>query len=257
MRKRLFEVIEVGAPEDKLSTLYDSAMMIVIIASLLPLTFKETNDAFKTIEVISTVIFILDYIARWATADYKLNKGFFSFVVYPFTFMAIIDLVAVLPAFSLLASGFKMLKLFRLLRAFRVFRIFKMFRYSKSLAIIVDVIRDQKEPLSAVCILAVVYILICALVIFNVEPDTFDDFFEAIYWATISLTTMGYGDIYPVSTVGRIVTMLSSFFGIAIVALPAGIITAGYMSRIDVSDEEDSENDSEKKEKRIGRFIYY
>ena len=82
------------------------------------------------------------------------------------------------------------------------------------------------------CVLAAAYIVICALIIFNVEPDTFDNFFSAIYWATVSLTTMGYGDIYPVSTIGRVVTMLSSFVGIAIVALPAGIITAGYMDEI-------------------------
>ena len=74
--------------------------------------------------------------------------------------------------------------------------------------------------------------LISALVILNLEPDSFDNFFEAIYWATVSLTTMGYGDIYPVTTVGRIFTMLSAAFGIAIVALPAGIITAGYMSEL-------------------------
>ena len=71
-----------------------------------------------------------------------------------------------------------------------------------------------------------------ALVIFNVEPQTFDNFFEAIYWATVSLTTVGYGDIYPTSDIGRIITMISSVFGIAIVALPAGIITAGYMDEI-------------------------
>ena len=76
------------------------------------------------------------------------------------------------------------------------------------------------------------YILISALVIFNVEPQTFDNFFEAIYWATVSLTTVGYGDIYPTSDIGRIITMISSVFGIAIVALPAGIITAGYMDEI-------------------------
>lgn len=80
--------------------------------------------------------------------------------------------------------------------------------------------------------MAIGYVLISALVIFNVEPETFDNFFEAVYWATVSLTTMGYGDIYPVTTIGRIVTMISSFVGIAIVALPAGIITAGYMDRI-------------------------
>ena len=80
--------------------------------------------------------------------------------------------------------------------------------------------------------LSVGYVLLSALVIFNAEPDTFDNFFDAVYWATVSLTTMGYGDISPVTVPGRIVTMVSSFVGIAIVALPAGIVTAGYMDCI-------------------------
>jgi len=92
------------------------------------------------------------------------------------------------------------------------------------------VFNKSREALIAVCTLAGAYILISALVIFNVEPDSFNTFFDAVYWATVSLTTVGYGDIYPVSTIGRIVTMFSSVFGIAIVALPAGIITAGYMN---------------------------
>ena len=77
------------------------------------------------------------------------------------------------------------------------------------------------------------YIFVSALVIFNVEADSFNTFFDAIYWATVSLTTVGYGDIYPVTTAGRIITMISSLFGIAVVALPAGIITAGYMEIIE------------------------
>jgi voltage-gated potassium channel len=146
--------------------------------------------------------------------------------------MAIIDMLAIVSSLGIIASGYKILKLFRLMRTFRVFRALKVVRYSKSIKIISNVIKRQKEPLLAVCVLAAAYILICALIIFNVEPDTFDNFFSAIYWATVSLTTMGYGDIYPVSTVGRIVTMVSSFVGIAIVALPSGIITAGYMDEI-------------------------
>ena len=71
------------------------------------------------------------------------------------------------------------------------------------------------------------------------EPDSFNTFFDAIYWATVSLTTVGYGDIYPVTAIGRVVTMLSSFFGIAIIALPAGVITAGYMSEISNNDMDD------------------
>ena len=158
--------------------------------------------------------------------------GVKPFLIYPFMPMAIVDLLAILPTFTIIASGFKILKLFRLLRTFRVFKVFKIVRYSKSITVISNVIKKQKEPLIAVCVLAAAYIVICALIIFNVEPDTFDNFFSAIYWATVSLTTMGYGDIYPVSTIGRVVTMLSSFVGIAIVALPAGIITAGYMDEI-------------------------
>ena len=80
--------------------------------------------------------------------------------------------------------------------------------------------------------LAVGYVLTAALLIFNLEPQTFDSFFDAVYWAVVSLTTMGYGDIYPVTTVGRIITILSAFVGVAIVALPAGIITAGYMEEL-------------------------
>ena len=85
--------------------------------------------------------------------------------------------------------------------------------------------------------MAVGYILVSALVIYNVEPESFETFFDAVYWATISLTTVGYGDIYPVSTVGRIVTMVSSAFGIAIIALPSGVITAGYLDEINKKDD--------------------
>lgn len=80
--------------------------------------------------------------------------------------------------------------------------------------------------------MAVGYIIVSALIIYNVEGDSFATFFDAIYWATVSLTTVGYGDIYPVTTAGRIITMISSMFGIAIVALPAGIITAGYLDAL-------------------------
>ena len=132
----------------------------------------------------------------------------------------------------MLNSGFKLLRLFRIFRTFRVFRIFKAFRYSKSITIIAKVIRNSKNALLAVCTLAIGYILISALVIFNVEANSFETFFDAIYWATVSLTTVGYGDIYPVTTAGRIITMISSIFGIAVVALPAGIITAGYMDAL-------------------------
>ncbi|MCU6737629.1 potassium channel family protein [Clostridium ammoniilyticum] len=152
---------------------------------------------------------------------------------YPFSFMAIIDLLSILPSINMINKGFKSLKTIRLIRTFRVLRIFKSFRYSKNIQIILQVEKNSKKALIAVLYLAIGYIFVCTLIIFNVEPDSFNTFFDAIYWATISLTTVGYGDIYPITTLGRIITMVSSFMGIAIVALPASIITAGYMKEIE------------------------
>lgn len=161
--------------------------------------------------------------------------------------MAIIDLISILPSLTVLNQGFKLLRLLRMFRALRVFRAFKLFRYSKNAQIIANIFKKQKGPLCYVLILALGYIVISALIVFNVEPDSFNTFFDAIYWATVSLTTMGYGDIYPVTDIGRIVTMLSSLFGIAIVALPAGIITAGYMDELGNMSKKD-ENDSNKQD---------
>lgn len=232
MRKRLLGIIELSQEGDRASAIYDSCMMLVILISLVPLAFKKSNVVFDRIDMAAACVFIADYIFRLITADLKLKKGPASFLLYPFTPMAIVDLLAILPSFTAIASGFRLVKILRIFRTFRVFRSLKMFRYSKSVSIISAVIRNQRIPLAAVGSMAVGYILISALVIFNVEPETFDSFFDAVYWATVSLTTMGYGDIYPVTTIGRLVTMVSSFVGIAIVALPAGIITAGYMDEI-------------------------
>ena len=95
------------------------------------------------------------------------------------------------------------------------------------------VFREQRKPLCTVGLVAIGYIVVSAIVIFNVEPESFETFFDAVYWATISLTTVGYGDIYPVSVAGRVITMISSVFGIGIIALPSGIITAGFIKEMD------------------------
>lgn len=218
--------------ETRLNTIYNMFMMLVIIISVIPLAFKQNNLAFEIIDKVTVSIFVIDYILRWITAKEKYQKGFLSYIKYPFSFMAIIDLLSILPSFTFIASGFRLFKLFRLIRTLKVFRALKIFRYSKNVAMIVNVIKKQKNALITVFGMSVGYILISALIVFNVEPNTFNNFFEAIYWATISLTTVGYGDVYPVTDAGRIVTMLSSFVGIAIVALPAGIITAGYMEEL-------------------------
>lgn len=232
MRKRLYEIIEVANENDKVSMAYDMLMMFAIVISIVPLAFKTINILFHYIDLITAFLFIIDYILRLITADYKLgNKSIVSFIKYPFTPWAIIDLISILPALSILSSGFKLFRLFRAFRTFRFFRVFKVLRYSKSIVVILNVMKNSKDALLAVCTLAVGYI-ISALIIFNVEGSSFETFFDAVYWATVSLTTVGYGDIYPITTAGRIITMISSVFGIAIVALPSGIITAGYMNAL-------------------------
>ena len=247
MRKRLYEIISASSGRDRLSSAYDLFMMAVIVVSLIPLAFKENFSAFEVIDKICAAIFIIDYILRWLTADFKLSgPPAAAFVKYPFTPMAIVDLLSILPSLSLINRGFKILRILRMFRAMRVFRSFKLFRYSKNMQILVNIFKKQREPLGCVLFLAVGYIIISALIVFNVEPDSVDSFFEAIYWATVSLTTMGYGDIYPVTEVGRVVTMVSSVFGIAIVALPAGIITAGYMDEIKRISDENHKHDPEK-----------
>ena len=248
MRKKLFTVIDPDLEGNKLNYAYDFLMMATIVTSLVPLAFKETNSIFHWINIITVSIFIFDYLFRLSMADFLLKKSAASFFIYPFTPMAVIDLLSILPSVSILGSGFRILKVFRLMRTLRVLHVFKFLRYSKSFDIISGVFKKQRKVLSAVATLACGYVMISALVVFNVEPESFDTFFDAVYWATISLTTVGYGDIYPVTTVGRIVTMFSSDFGIAIIALPSGVITAGYLSEVNKSKSDDKNENKEKEE---------
>ncbi len=179
-RRRIYDVIEVAKFGDRASNFYDTFMMIVIVASLSPLVTKNTSDVLNVIDKVTAAIFIIDYILRWSTADYKLGKGVKSFFIYPITIMAIVDLLSILPSLSVLGNAFKVLKVFRLFRTLRVFRIFKAFRYSKNIRLINNVIKNQRRSLGVVGALAVGYIIVCALVMFNAEPDTFNTFFDAV-----------------------------------------------------------------------------
>ena len=242
IRRRIFDIVEAGS-EDWVSQAYDVCMIAVIVASLVPLAFKYTTPLFWTIERVAVCVFILDYLLRWGTADLKLKKGMKSFLVYPFTFMAIIDLLSILPVLTVLNEGFRSLRVLRLFTTMRVLRVFKILRYSRNINIIVRVFRKQKDALIVVGWLVVGYIFVTALVVFNMEPRTFNDFFHALYWATISLTTVGYGDVYPMSTTGRFITMLSSVVGVAVIALPSSILTVGYLAEI--TEEKEEKRDDE------------
>ena len=230
MLNKIYEIIEPSDNESsKLSSVYDIVMLICIVASMIPLALKSDSFILNIIDKVTVCVFIIDYILRLITAKIKLSKGAKSYFLYPLQPMAIIDLLSILPSLIPINAGFKVLRLFRIVRTLKVFRSFKIFRYSKNVERLVAVLRKQAKSLMAVLSMAVFYVLFTALIMFNIEPDTFDNFFDAVYWAAISLTSVGYGDITPISEIGRLFTMLSAFVGVAIIALPSGIITAGYL----------------------------
>lgn len=237
MRQRIYEIIEQGHYGDKASIVYDIFMLIAITASITPLMFVEETMVFRIIEVITVSFFILDYCLRWITSDFRLNKGGWSFVLYPLTGWAIIDLLSILPCLSILARGFK---IFRVTRLLRIFRLFKFIRYTDKINVLGRAIRRERGVLLTVLVISVFYVFLTALIMFNVEPrinpvtgnTNFEDFFDALYWATVTLTTVGYGDMIPVTDVGRLVSMLSSLFGVAVIALPSGVITASYLDEL-------------------------
>ena len=242
MRKKIFEMIEPSNREGLLGRFYDFIMIAAIVASVVPLAFKTSYLGFEIVEYVCVGIFVIDYVLRMICADFILKKGKASFFLYPISPMAVIDIIAILPSVSLLNEGFKLLKIFRLLRTFKVFRAFKFFRYSKTFDVVYNVFKKQKNILITVMSMAVAYIFVSALIMYNVEPDTFNSFFDAIYWSTISLTSVGYGDIVPVTAMGKVITMLSSVLGIAIIALPSGVITAGYLAEITKLEDEDDDD---------------
>lgn len=237
MRRKIYNIIEQAKDRNKISLAYDLLMVIAIAASIIPLMFVEETKAFRVIEQITVSFFIFDYLLRWLTADYRLGKKGWSFVLYPFTGWAIIDLLSILPGLNILGKGFK---IFRITRLMRILRLFKFIRYTDKIQVLGKVIRKEKEVLLTVLGIAVFYVFLTALIMFNAEPHVnpvtgataFEDFFDALYWATVTLTTVGFGDMIPVTDIGRLVSMLSSLFGVAIIALPSGVITASYLEEL-------------------------
>ena len=182
------------------------------------------------------------------TADFRSGKQCWSFAVYPFTGWAIVDMLSILPGLSLIGRGFKILRLTRLVR---ILRFLRLFRYSNKIQILGKVLYREKGVLLTVLGIAVLYVFITALVMFNAEPHvnpvtgatTFENFFDALYWATVTLTTVGYGDMIPVTDIGRFVCMLSALFGMVIIALPSGVITASYLEELRSSREKKQEGE--------------
>lgn len=236
LKKRIYEIIEISRDNDKASKAYDTMVLIAIVVGMIPLTMKMGNTYTKYIDIIVSIIFVLDYLLRLYTADYKMGyKHYKSYIAYAMTPMAIIDLLSIVPVLTFVLPWtvfIGMFRILRILRILRMFRVLKLIRYSKTVMTIYHVVKKVKSQLFAVLLLTLVYICVTAMVIFQVEPELFETFFDAIYWATISITTVGYGDISPKTDMGRLMTILSSLVGVAVIALPSGIITAAYMDEV-------------------------
>lgn len=247
LKPEIYDIINKDDKHDPASRAYDIWMLVCILVSIVPLMFVGPRPIFRITEIVTVAAFIVDYAARWYTSPIRLQKGWLSYLIYPFTPMAIVDLLSILPALNLIGGTFKLLRLTRLLK---IVRILKVFRYSSRIEMFARVLYKERKVLLSVLMLALFYIFLTALVMFNAEPhidpttgrETFRSFFDALYWATVTLTTVGYGDLCPTTDIGRIVSMLSSLFGVAIIALPSGVITASYLEELRVSREKRHES---------------
>lgn len=247
-RQRIFEMIEVSK-DSLVSKVYDWLMLVCIIVSLVPLGFREQTDALLYMDLISVSAFIIDYLLRWMTADLKFpNKPKWkAFLLYPVTAFAIIDLLSILPSFITFSRAFK---LFRVTRLLKILRVFKFIRYFNNIQILFKVLYKERHILFTVFLIALSYIVITALIMFNIEQsDLFENFFDALYWATTTLTTVGYGDIYPGTDLGRMISMLSAILGVAIIALPSGVITASYLEELREQKQSDQQEDKSEESK--------
>jgi voltage-gated potassium channel len=230
LKRRIYEILEPSGTNDTASRAYDLLMTTAVVVGLIPMTLKHENVFVVWIDIVTSLLFIIDYGFRLYTADYKMGyKSYKAYVAYVLSPLAIFDFLSIVPVISVF---YRPLAGLALLRLFRVFRVVKLVRYSKVMVTITNVIRKVRKQLEAVFILVVIYIFISAMLMFQLEPNLFDTFFDALYWATISITTIGYGDISPVTLLGRIITMISALVGMAVIALPTGIITASYMQEI-------------------------
>ena len=141
-RKRILEIIEKSEEHDNANRMYEIFMLLTIVASVIPLMFIHERPWFRLVEIITISIFIIDYILRWITADIKLKKGRWSFLIYPVTPMAIVDMLSILPGLHLLNPTFKLLRLSRLLK---IIRIFKLLRYTDKVELFLDVLKKEKK----------------------------------------------------------------------------------------------------------------
>ena len=167
-RKAIYTIIERDDSGSNISKIYDYFMMSMVVISIIPLLFKEQTRLFIIFDQVSVVAFIIDYLLRWFTIDLKhpSRKPILAFMAYPFSLMAIIDMLSILPSLGILNRG---MKVFRIVRLLKLARVFRFLRYSKRIEILIRVIKKERHVLLTVLGIVAFYIFATALLMFNVE----------------------------------------------------------------------------------------
>ena len=242
-RKRLFEIIEIGLPGDVASQVYDAFNILSIVINLVVsvmYTFDDLHAKFGpwlvTVEAITVAFFALDYCLRLWTAKFlrpSLSEPK-AVLRYIFSFSGLVDLLSFLPYYLpvFFPSG---AVAFRMFRVARVFRLFRVNAYYDSLGVITEVISSKRQQLFSSVFILLVLMLASSLCMYSLEheaqPQVFTNAFSGIWWSVSTLLTIGYGDIYPVTTMGKIFSIFITFLGVGMVAIPTGIISAGFVDQ--------------------------
>ena len=247
-KQRVFDVIQIGTKVDLLSRLFDVFISVVILVSII-VTFLHTFDSlsayrslFSVIEGITTVIFIIEYIFRIYTADLLYPDSKFPNCTfrYLFSFYGIVDLLTIISYFStLFSNGFVT---FKIIRVVRILRLFKVNRQADAFNVVAEVIIEKRNQIMSSLLMVFMLMLSASLCMYGLEheaqPEVFSDAFSGIWWAMSTVLTVGYGDIYPITTGGKIIAIIIALLGVGVVAIPTGIISAGfveYYTRINMS----------------------
>lgn len=235
-KKRLFDIIQIGNREDVPSRVFDIFIVIVIITNIAVL-FLETFDELKPyegilglIETVTICIFCVEYILRIWTADLLYpNRGYGRAVLkFVTSFDGIVDLLTILPFFFL--SGFVV---FRMLRVVRIFHLFRINATYDSFNVITQVLYEKRNQLLSSVFIIFILMLSASLCMYSVEhaaqPGVFKNALSGIWWCLSTIFTVGYGDIYPITTLGKVMTVVITMLGVGAVAIPTGIISAGFV----------------------------
>lgn len=244
IKKRIFEIIQPAENGDIISKAFDFALLLLIflnVAMVIVSTFTlpaRMARVLDTVEAVSAVIFTVEYILRVWTSDLlrpKISPAK-ARIRYVFSFMAIIDLLAVLPFYipMIIPVDLRVLRMFRVIR---LLRIIKVNRYTTALARVGAVLRRKASQLISSLFVVAVLMIIASILMYNAEhdaqPEVFKNAFSGLWWAIATLTTVGYGDIYPITIIGKVLSAVIALLGIGLVAVPTGIISAGFFEDVD------------------------